>query len=830
MQHILIDRWGRWVVEKRWIVILLTLLAFGALMMPMKNLYFDNSNEMWFLDDDPALKHYEEFRDRFGNGQYLLVGLEAPDGEETVFNEQTLRVITKLTRLLEDHEYVDKVTSLANYQFIHSEDDTLNTEDLIEDPEERFGVSGVQLVKRTDEAATADADADFDDDAGFDETGFGDEGDDEQEVTTAPKKVRSYADMAKIMRGEFLAQDFLISKDLRHTIVSARVIHKQGMIDHHVKLVKDLNAFIAQEKFVEQGVKLRITGNPLISERFLTYSMQDQGTTMPAMFALILLFLFISFRTLAGVTMPLVVIFGSVITVVGTLGAFGWAFNMLNAALPVLLMAVGIGDSIHIIVEFYHFRNEGYEPKEAAAKAASTLWVPCFNTSLTTAIGFLAISTSNLVPLKEYGVIAAVGVFVAFLISVTTLPALLSFVKGKPEKTKKLVEHGFTARVTAGLMPFTFKYSKPIVAVGVLIAGFSIYFSSQITVDANFVNYFKEDTKVRQDILYFDDVYNGFANLEFVLDSGEEGGVKNPKYLKQALAFQEYLETIPAAGKANSVLNYIRKMNQAMHDDDPNFYILPDSRELTAQYLLLYENSSPEEDLTDLKSMDERVMRISLKLQNMSTAKMKVLVEEIKLELENTYPELNTVITGDLILFNSMDIYIQEGLVRSFSLAIGLIVICFFVLLRSFKYGLLAMIPSLFPIFFAGGIMYLMGLTLDLATMIVAAVTFGIAVDDTIHVMNRYILGRNNGKTRKESVHLAMTESGRALVFTSVILYFGFSSLMLSSLMPNIYFGFFAGIIIMTALAADLLLLPAVMFLTGDKEAYPIKKQTKNAA
>ncbi|MCP4298061.1 MAG: MMPL family transporter [Proteobacteria bacterium] len=549
---------------------------------------------------------------------------------------------------------------------------------------------------------------------------------------------------------------------------------------------------------------------------------------MPAMFLLILVFLLISFRSFSGIVLPLVVIFGSVITVVGMLGVFGWSFNMLNVVLPVLLMTVGIGDSIHIIVEFYHFRNEGNSPKEAAIKATEALWVPCFNTSLTTSIGFLAISVSSLVPLREYGVVAAIGVFMAFLISVTTLPAILSFVNSKPEKTRKLIDQGIVARFTQQLMPFTFKYSKIISFTGFFVAFITFVLASQIKVDANFVNYFKDNTTVKADIKYFDKVYNGFANLEFKLDSKVPGGVKNPEFLQKALDFQNYLESLEQVGKANSLLNFIQKMNQTMHNDDPSYFKLPETRDLTAQYLLLYENSSPEEDLTDLKSVDESTMRISLKLMNLPTSEMKVLVDKVENKLATDFPELNAIVTGDLVLFNRMDIYIQEGLVKSFSLAIGLIVISFFILLRSFKYGMLAMIPSLFPIIFAGGLMYLLGITLDMATMIVAAVTFGIAVDDSIHVMTRYIRSRKSGGSRKESIHLAMTESGRALIFTSIILYFGFSILMLSSFVPNIYFGFFAGIIIMGALGAVLVLLPAIMFLTGDKAGAPVKNTTTN--
>lgn len=822
IKHSWIEKWAEVIIQHRKKVIALTFLSFILFFIPFKNLYFDNSNEMWFVENDPALVDAKKLRDLFGNSEYLLVGVETPEGEENIFNEKTLRMIAKISSFLEDHEYVDKVSSITKYQYMKSKDDSLDTKDLIPDIESRFNLKSTQILKSEEKSESSVEDDGFGDE-GFDdeEEGFSDSGDEEELIT--------FEKMEEIMKGETLVHDYLISQDFKHTIISARTVRKEGTVDHHVKISRDLYQFITQEKFLEEGAKLHLSGNPIISEQFLAFSMSDQGKTYPLMIGLIILFLIFSFRSKAGILMPLFVIIGSVIIVIGVLGMLGWPFNMLNVILPTLLMAVGIGDSVHIIVEYYHFRNLGQSATEAAKSSIRELWIPCFNTSLTTSIGFLALSVSDLVPLRQFGVVAAIGVTAAFLLSVTALPALLSFAKAKPEKTKKLMEDGLVARFTRSLAPFTYKYGKLIFVGGVVITVMSVYFSSKITVDANFVNYFKEESTMRKDILYFDDVYNGFANLEFMLDSKEVGGVKNPHFLKKALEFQNYLESLEEAGKTNSLTNYIRKMNQVMHNDDPAWHILPETRELTAQYLLLYENSSPDEDLSDLKDTSERHMRISLKLKNMSSSKMKALVEKIDSKLKTDFSELNGVITGDLILFNRMDVYIQEGLVKSFSIALALIVICFFFLLRSVKYGLLAMIPSLFPIVFSGGLLYLMGVNLDFGTMIVAAVTFGIAVDDTIHVMNRYIQGRNSGKTRKEAIHGALTETGRALVFTSAILYAGFSMLMLSSLMPNFYFGFFAGVIILMALVSVLLLLPAVMFLTGDKEAYDVKEKKQIA-
>jgi hydrophobe/amphiphile efflux-3 (HAE3) family protein len=764
MMQRFISAWAEWVVEKRWFVIFATLLFFASMFLPYSNLYFDNSNEMWFLPDDPALADYEELRELFGSSQYLMIGFDASD-KDSVIDFQHLHAIHELTEFLEDHEIVTKVASLSKYQYIHASDDTLRTDDIIED---------MEFLEDTDEKM---------------------------------QRIRT------IMAGETLVHDFLITQDLKHTVVIARTIYKKGEIDHHVKLVQDTLQFIKEKKYSEKGFKLHITGIPYISDNFLTTSTSDSQTTFPIMVLLVVILLGISFRSVSGVILPMVVILGSVITIVGVLGFLNWPFNMLNVNLPVLLMTVGIGDSVHILVDFFHHLENRLDAKAAAKKTVNLLFVPCLNTSVTTSIGFLAISSTSLLPLKQFGIVAAIGVFVAFIISVTTLPALLSFLPPMKNSEKKIITTGLIARFTRRIAPFADKKSRIILLLSLLLTFVAVGYTSTIQIDANFVNYFKKDTRIRKDIEYFKDQYHGGMNLEFIIDSGQEDGIKEPAFLKRVLALQNYLEGLEKTGEANSMIDYLRKMNRVMHNDQTDYYRIPETRDLVAQLLFLYTSTGPEEDLSDLMSFDRRYLRLSVKVPNMKTSRMVQQVNEIRTHMKREFPDINARITGDVVLYNNMDHYIHEGLVSSFSIAFLTIILCFFVLFRSIKYGLLAIIPSLLPIVFAGGVMGWMEINLDFATMMVAAITFGIAVDDTIHVITRYIHVRQDGKGRKEAVQLAIEETGRALIFTSIILYFGFSILIMSQFVPNIYFGFFSGLIIILALVADLVLLPAVMLL-----------------
>jgi len=765
MLEFLIQKWSRFVIQNRVLVIGMAVFLVTISFYPMKNLYFNNSLDQFFIEGDPNLINFDKMIDLFGDNDYMLVGIQSRPGDKNVFTGDALRLISKITEFMEDHDTVSKVVSLSKYQYIHSEDDIQSTDDLIEDIEE------------LDESS------------------------------------ENMERLAQIMSGEQLALGNLITEDLQHTVVIIRTRYVKGENLHKIKLIEDFRVFLAKERFEEQGFKLRIYGSAPVEDLFLRANQGDQKRIYPLMLIILLIFMYLSFRTFSGVFFPLIVIFGSIVLVVGIQGLLSWPFNTINTALPGILIILGVSDSVHVIVEFYHFRVQGLDPKAAAEKAVLFLWRPCFFTSFTTSIGFIALSVTKLMPIRELGVLGALGSVAAFLFSVTLLPALLSFTKRLPEKNQQSIDQGWITRFTGFLPVILFKNRKAITAFGAIFSVLSILLVSQLSVDSNFTYFFKESNPILQDFRYFNSTYEGADNMDFMLDSGEKQGVKNPEFLNQMLRFQSYLESLEGSGKANSLVNYIQKMNQAMHNDDPTFYSIPESRELVAQFLLLYEFGGPEEDLTDIKSADGRYARISLKFQNVSANKTNDILEKIREKLKQDFPDFRAEIAGSMAMFNAQDTYIREGIIQSFSLALLLIGISFFILFRSIKYGFLALIPSIIPILFAGGIMYLLGIKLDMGTMIIGAMTMGIAVDDTIHFMNRYIHNRQQQKNVQESVSTTISEVGRPLIVTSMILICGFSVFLLGELKPVIYIGLFSSIIMGVALFGDLVILPAMLFL-----------------
>lgn len=769
-----IHQWARLVIEYRRTVIALSLCLMLLALYPMKNLYFDSSNELFFLQDDPTLLTYDRLQQRFGDHEYLTIGIPARPQDETVLTLETLQIIERLTEFLSSHETVTKVTSLTNYELIRSHNNTLETAPLIG-----------ELASLNDTSATISR-------------------------------------LSGILKAETLIHGSLITSDLKHTAIIARTLYQKGENDHKIKLIQDLQSFLKQENFEAQGFKLHLFGQALIAERYLMVSIQDQSILIPLLVLIILILLYVSFRTKHGLLMPWIVIVPTLILVTGFQGWMQWPFNVINTMLPVLIIILGIGDSVHLIVAFYHHRHEDHSPKQAAILATEQLWRPCFYTSFTTSIGFLALSVTRLIPIREFGVLGALAASLAFLMSVTLLPAILSYLHIIPKGTKQVMEQGRVTQLTHQIADFSYTHRLSLATLGFLLLTGSLVLCTQLSVDANFVNHFKESTSMRQAFEYFDLNYGGGLNIELMLNSGSPGGIKNPDFLRTALRLQQDLEHFPVTGKAFSLLDYLRKMNQALHNDDPASFQLPTSREQVAQYLLLYELAGPENDLRDTYDSREQFLRLSFRIQNMTARQINDWLDTIRNHIKSHYPDLSVELSGTLLLFNAQEIYMQDGMVQSFSIALLVIGFCFFIVFRSLKYGLLALIPSIFPIVFTGGLVALAGIALDLGTVLIAAVTIGIAVDDSIHVLNGYLQARRQGHTPRDSIHVAMTESGRAVVFTSGILICGFSVMMLASFVPFVYTGLFSGIIMGMALFADLTILPACLYLT-DRSQVPQK-------
>lgn len=769
----LINAWANFVVARRAFVIGITVALLPLILLTGGSIPFDNSSARYFVEGDPTLAEYDTLLELFGDNEYLIVGIEASPESTDIFNRESLEALVALSDFLDFHPSVTQLRSLTNYQYIHADGDDLSTDYLIEDIEDLIN----------DPAAVAAA--------------------------------------KQVLLGEDLALGTLITEDFRHTRIAALVEYREETSEHKVELVQGLFSFIEEQNLQSDAYRLHLSGYPLANERFETVSAEDIAVIIPIMIILMIVILYFSFRSWVATIFPWLVIAAGLLLLLEIQYYLGIPHTTIdNAALAPTLIIIGIGITVHVLLEFFHFSNAGEDSVEAARSTINNIWLPAFFTAITTSAGFLALSVTRIVPIREFAILGAIGPILLFLFSLTTLPALLSYVRKLPSPTSTVLSTGIVSRITRKVPHLTLRYRNLILVFGLGAIAFVVFFLPSARIDSNYVTLFKENSVTRQDIVYFDEVFKGMMTLDIVLDAGATDEAKNPEFLEEMDEIQTWLAGRDNLGKINSLTDYLKEINQALNGDDPAYYRLPDSREMTAQFLLLYDSAGANEDLSDIVDFDNRYTRLVIPVVNMPASEMKAELDEIIGYLTANHQNLNPILTGTMVLYTAQDTYTSEGIVLSFIVALSVISVFFIALFRSFRYGLLSIIPSVLPILIAASVASSLGVFLDLSAVVVFAMTMGIAVDDAIHVMSRYLLYKRKGATTQESIQHAMNESGRAVVFSSIVLVCGFSVLCFGTFTTVIYVGMFGAIIMTLALLGDLVFLPAILYwIDGSDEA-----------
>ena len=807
----MLKRFARAVVAQRHLVVAVTAISFAYFAWKAMAIGFVMTPEIWFRPTDPARIAYDKLHDYFGDDEFVIAVIE--DKERGVFHNSAIEAIERLTREIEEAPYVNKIQSLTEFEWIHGSKDALIVDGLLRDA--------------------------------IDEGGF-------------PLKKDTIQHAKEVILADELAVSLLTNKAGTSAAIVGRVERVSDTFAHKIELSEHLIKVFDKEE-ATSGYHVYYAGSPIIDYAFFQYSLRDNQVLMPALYGLIFIVLFLVFRRLSGVFYPLVVVIYSSVAVVGMIVIIGSAIQTMTSMLPMLLIAVCIADSIHVVLNFYDRLRETRDRLEAARQTVEDMFVPCFLTSLTTCIGFASITTSDMPPVNEYGALAAYGVAVAFVISIVSLPAVLTYGKlpadirdaTKPHKGHP-GEEGYndrTLKVLQALDRFVRKWPKAILVGTFALLGLALWGASNIRTETVAIEFFPKSSPIRKNTYAIEDQLGGSANIEIVLDSGEDDGVKDPEFLLKVRDIQNYLDTIPEVAKSTSVVDYVERLNRSLHAEREDFERIPvqadfqpggaemryrdevlteeekelagteevSAKDYIAQILLLYTIQDPKEDLTDIVDYPFRHARITARVPFMGQNRSVEITDGIENYIQTNYPELTHGVTGLIVLYNNMGYYVNRTLQNSFIMAVLVITIIIGIALRSAKWALLSVIPNVFPVIWVLGIMGLVGIALDVGTVLVAGITIGIAVDDCIHFLSRYVQARRRGESAHDSIQYVMRHSGRAIVFTSVILMGGFWMLVFAHFKPIAYLGLISGLTIAFALLADLITLPAILYLVDGK-------------
>lgn len=779
------------------------LVALFATQLP--KLTLDLSTEGFFHKDDPALKTYEAFREQFGRDEMVIVALKP----KAVFEKRFLEQLRALHEDLEANTpHLEDITSLINARNTRGEKDALIVEDLFE----KWPQNDADLEKIKQRALN---------NVMYKNMLISEDG----RFTTIVIQTRNYS--IKEDAGDELddfADDAAIDDDFSASATAEPVksasASKTYLTDaENSELIRAVENIVKKHSF--EGTEIYIAGSPVVTDFLKRTMMKDVKKFVKIIIITIAVFLFVMFRRITGVLMPLFVVAMSLVSTVGLMAAAGTPIKLPTQILPTFILAVGVGDSVHILVIFFYHFNRNGNKRDAIAYALGHSGLAVLMTSLTTAGGLLSFSTAALAPIADLGKFAAVGVLLALVYTVLFLPALIAVAPLKPkrlEKSGKAAAKSFFDRLLNGVANVSIRHPLKTLMISGFIVITGAVGLSRIWVSHNPMKWLPVDNPARVANEMIDAEMRGTTSLEVIVDTGKENGLYDPDLLNRleesAAAFENYESDKVYAGKAWTITTILKETNQALHANNADFYNVPQDKNLIAQEFFLFENSGSE-DLEDVTDSSFSKARFTIKVPFIDAIAYTSFFKTVEQHFENTFPDATVELTGMVKLFMGVVANAIYSMATSYGYAIIIITILMVVLIGKVRIGLLSMIPNLSPIIVMIGIMGWAGIPLDLFSMLVGSIAIGLAVDDTIHFMHNFRRYFEEHADAAEAVRLTLLTTGRAMLVTTIVLSIGFFTFMFASMTNLFNFGLLTGLTILLALLSDYFIAPALMIVVN---------------
>ncbi len=750
-----LDRYTAGILRRRWLVIALA----GALMLALtagaRFIGVTNDYRSLFDADNPQLAAFTAFENIYGATNTALIAV-AP-GKGTVFTRETLGALEALTQAAWETPYSTRADSLANYNHTWAEEDDLIVEPLVDDA---AGLSE-EDIRRIEKIALS-----------------------------APELVGR-----------------LVSRDGKVAGLAISFALPDNPDAAVVEITDYLDALLERQRVAHPGTAYYLTGDVPLNRAFADATRDDMETLAPVVFLIIVLAAALLLRSVLG-TVAIVAVLGFVInSTVGFAGWLGTVFNPANSGVPIIVMTVAVAHSVHIVSSTLAAMGRGLDRNAAIADAIRVNAWPVFLTSLTTAIGFLSLNASDSPPFRVLGNLVAFGVLCAFVYSLTFLPALLSILPLRaraPRSGKPAFFDRFGGFVVAR--------RKILLVCSALVAVVLVTGISRIELTDNWTRYLSERYQFRQDTDFVIRNLTGMETLEYSLNSGREGGITDPPYLRRVEAFAEWFRTQPEVLHVQAFSDIMKRLNKNMHGDDPAFHRLPDNPELAAQFLLLYELSLPAgRDLNDRIDVAKSATRMTVVMRSLTSQGQRELDARAQAWVRANAPGLAAEASGVSIVFAHLSQRNIESMLTGTIVAMALISLILIFVFRSVRLGLVSLVPNFIPAALAFGVWgYLVG-RVGLAGSVMTAIAFGIVVDDTIHFLSKYLKARREGVSAPEAVRSTFRIVGHALWTTTAVLCLGFLVFAASGFEISWSLGILVTITIGFALLADFLLLPPLL-------------------
>ena len=721
-------------LKASWITLVVTILISVLFFKVMKdNSTMETDLDKYMPQDHPAFVFSDQAEEWFGINDGIIMAIENQSG---IFNTETLDTLKQLTRRIQKMPQIEK----ADVTSLYTADNIVGTEE---------GLDVKAFYKRTPET--------------------------EGKLNTLKENVRNN----EMIYGR------LVSTDETVTVIIAEIkddVFTQEFYDEILELAAS---------FQTDDINIHVAGRPIVEGTMALLGPADMKRMVPIVLLVITLVLLFMLRSIKSAILTMMVVFFSVLWTFGLMAAVNIPIYAVSTMIPVMLIAIGVADGIHLYSHLQLFlrKNPDASKKEAINDMITNMWKPIVMTSITTAVGFIALLTSQVYPIKYFGIFTAFGVLAAMLFSLTLIPAgimIFGLPKVKKVKTKQTNDKpDFSYKFASWIVK---RKSISLIATAVIIV-LSITGLQKIWINSSFLDKFEKDSDIVLTDKFINEHFGGTTTLNLILDAGEENKdiFKEPDVLKLVDKMQKtVVDELELVGNSFSLTDYVNRMNKVMNADKEEFNTIPDSKDMIAQYLLLYEMSGDPENLNKVVDYDYSKLNVNFQLKSDNSKAINSALAEIN-SFEDNFKEdgitikyagsgYKGLVFTDLIL---------EGQIMSLILSLIIVIILLAIMFKNFKLGLIGAIPIVVTALISFGIMGFLNIPLSTTTALLSSIAIGIGIDYAVHFIEQYKINARNTGDKQLTAQKTMAHSGRAISFNAIVVIAGFLVLLFSVFPPN---------------------------------------------
>lgn len=750
------------------VALLVCISALGVL-----NLTFTSDFRTYFSDANPQLRAFEAMETRFSRQDSLFVLVSS---ERSLFDAQTLDVIADLTDTGWRLPYVTRVDSLTNFQYTDVIDDDL----LIDN----FYTHSSEVI---------------------------------DDISDGSARNKPFAELQAIATSDPDMLLKLVSADGRVTGINLTLnLPKADSAAASEQAVEAARQWLASYRSAYPELRFDLGGSATSNVTMGEAIAQDISSLLIISFAVMLIIMLVLLRTLSGVMLVTALIGMSVLITMGLFGWLGYQLTPPTGFVPTAVMTIAVADTIHILVSYYFYLRSGEQREQALMNAMRLNFAPVFITSITTMVGVLALNTSDSPPYRDMGNMIALGVMIAWALTITFLPAILALLPA-PARFGRQGQVMWADRLANAVIRH---HKVLLVGMMAVVLGCASLVNRNVITE-RWHEFFDESFEVRQTIDRLDESLKGLHVLYFVADAERADGINDPEFLRQLDHFAQWLRQQPEVVHVTALSDTLKRLNQQLHGNDADWYRVPDRADAAAQYLLLYELSLPMGlGLDTTLTPDRSATRLSASLRRTDSAAIRELEDRASEWAAANAPALNVRETTGLdVVFANLTHRNVSAMLEGTGLALIVISLLMIAALRSWQMGLISMVPNVFPALMAYGLWGVLQGHIDTATSVVACLSLGIVVDDTVHFLSKYNHARTTlGKNVEDAIRYAFHTVGVALLITSAILVGGFTVMEFSHFNPSRSMGLLLALTIAVALVIDFLLLPPLLLLADRRK------------